>query len=445
MRPIPIDRLEGVAAESMPPPSSETAAPNGANTGANGRQGGFHLETFIALHLEVRTGPTAWGDGQKWILAKCPFDSAHTGTSAVITRGRNGAIGFRCQHASCAERHWKDVRELFDGPQDQRKQEQKGSEPHEPPKVMPLAELLQLDTPAPEQLIENFLPRCGASLVTGMQKSGKTLLGIQAAVAVSTGNAMLDYYTVRTKGAVMIIEQDDPDGAASVKEILKRADAPKDAAIYFVPRVPFPLGPAFVAWLEGQIRALGLVMVVLDSYTALRGSRGSGSDIVKLEAGEMGMLDELGKRANCLIVLLHHESKGSAALDWSQRGGGSFAMTAATESLTSVSRFAELGMGSPERLIRIRGRHLEDREMVLRFRKETLDYEFVLEGGAASMYPLVVQIKQEFGTQAFTPKALCGATGISRATAHRHIAQLLRAEALTKVAYGEYVLAASIS
>jgi hypothetical protein len=312
------------------------------------------------------------------------------------------------------------------------------------PEVLTVSDLLRLNTLAPEMLIEDTLPRRGASLVAGMQKSGKTLFAVQSAVSVATGAAMFGCYRVLTQGAVMIIEQDDPAGAASVKDILQRSNVPETAPIYFVPCLPFSLGPAFVEWLEGQIRNLHLVLAVLDSYTSLRSARGSGGDIVKAEHAEMTLLDGLGKRANCLVELVHHESKGSAALDWSAKAGGTFAMTMATESLVSISRFGDLPMGAGERLVRIRGRHMEDREMVLRLKKETLNYEHLLEGGAASLYPVLVQLHDEFGLRPFSPKDYCHASGLGRTAAHHRLNILHRAGALSKSGHGEYRLSAEV-
>ena len=48
-------------------------------------------------------------------------------------------------------------------------------------------------------------------------------------------------------------------------------------------------------------------------------------------------------------------------------------------------------------------------EMVLRFRKETLDHEHILDGGTAPLYPLVLQLQTTFGTRTFGPKELCQA------------------------------------
>ena len=106
-------------------------------------------------------------------------------------------------------------------------------------------------------------------------------------------------------------------------------------------------GPDLLAWLEEQIISRSLRLAVLDSYTALRGSRGSGIDIVKVEQHDLNMLDQLAKRTGCAIVMVHHASKGSTALDWSDQAAGTFAMSAATESQIHVSRFRDLDGNAP--------------------------------------------------------------------------------------------------
>ncbi|MBM3740404.1 MAG: DUF3987 domain-containing protein [Acidobacteria bacterium] len=78
---------------------------------------GFDLEAFIARNLSVNRGPLPWDSrGRKWELKVCPFNAEHTGGCAVVTQGSNGAIGFKCQHNGCANKHWQSVRALFDGP-----------------------------------------------------------------------------------------------------------------------------------------------------------------------------------------------------------------------------------------------------------------------------------------------------------------------------------------
>jgi hypothetical protein len=311
----------------------------------------------------------------------------------------------------------------------------------EPPAILTCADLLKLKGVSEEMLFEGYpLPACGVTLKVGASKSGKTLLAVQEAVAIASGKALFDYYTVLHPGAVMIIEQDDPGGAASIKTILERCGRASDTLpFYLVPRLPFGFGLALLDWLEAQIMTLKLRMVVLDSYTALRGPRCAGIDIVKAEHFELTQLDELAKRLNVAIVVIHHGSKGAAKLDWTQSASGTFAMAAATESQIHVSRFDDLDIAAPERLVRMRGRHAEDAQIVLRFRRDHLDYEHVIEGSAAPLYPVVQQIKAHFGLAVFTPKEFYQALGLSRATAFRMLERLWQASLLQKRGRGEYV------
>jgi hypothetical protein len=309
------------------------------------------------------------------------------------------------------------------------------------PTVLSVADLLTLDVSPPSMLIENILPSAGATLMFGAPKSNKTLLAVQTGIAVASGHPLCDYYRVIEPGAVLMVEQDDPAGAASLKNILKHSAVPVTGIpFYLAPQIPFTFGPQLIEWLEREIRGRGLKLAVLDSYTALRGSRGSGIDIVKAEQQDLMLLDALAKRTGCAILIIHHSSKGAAGLDWSNQAAGTFAMSAATEAQIHVSRFPELDSNAPERLVRIRGRHIEGTEMVLRFRKETLDHEHILEGGAAPIYPVILQLQTAFGTQAFGAKEIAQTTGVSRSTAHRYIERLSRASALTKRGFGEYII-----
>src|SRR5262249_12243188 len=162
--------------------------------------------------------------------------------------------------------------------------------------VFSVADLLALDVPPPEMLIEGMIPMRGASLTVGAAKSGKTVVMVQAGIAVASGNALFGFYRIHTPGPVLIVEQDDPAGAASIKTILQRSAVPVDGIpLYLVPRVPFTFGPEFLTWLEGQIMTRGLRFIVLDSYTALRGPRTASTDIVKAEQSDLTLLDALAK------------------------------------------------------------------------------------------------------------------------------------------------------
>lgn len=122
---VPVAKLAGLA-ELDAQPSTSAASPRGrqrqdqtASTPSPGDDVGRYavdLDAFIAEHniAVTRTEPFD-GTGVRHILDHCLFDSTHTGTSAMIGRGSEGGIFYKCQHDSCSGRTWRDVCQLFEG------------------------------------------------------------------------------------------------------------------------------------------------------------------------------------------------------------------------------------------------------------------------------------------------------------------------------------------
>lgn len=73
----------------------------------------FDIESWMNKYgIQYRV--SSFSEGTKYLLDECPFDSNHRGKDAAIFRNRNGAIGFYCFHASCSDKHWQDVRRLYE-------------------------------------------------------------------------------------------------------------------------------------------------------------------------------------------------------------------------------------------------------------------------------------------------------------------------------------------
>jgi hypothetical protein len=325
-----------------------------------------------------------------------------------------------------------------DSSQKKQRQQQTGKRPA--PKEITYSELIERKPEVGQMLFEGYpLPAHGCTLKFGASKSGKTVLAVQEMLAIASGRALFDYYRVLKQGDVMIVEMDDPAGADAIAPMVTRFAAKSELPFHTFDKLSFGIGPQMLDWLRERIAEWSLRLIVLDSYTALRGPRASGVDIVKQEQFELNQLDALGKEKKTAIEVIHHTSKGAAGLDWTQQGAGTFAMNQATEGVIHVSRFSELD--GPERLVRMRmRRHHADVHMVLRFRKDMLDHEHVLESAAAELYPLITRMKTEFGEGSFGIRQLTETTGASRSTAHRWLDRLRYADAIQKDGRGDYRL-----
>jgi hypothetical protein len=309
------------------------------------------------------------------------------------------------------------------------------------PEALSVDQILDLEVAPPETLIENLLPRRGLAMITGAQRSGKTVFAAQAAIALATNRALFDYYQLRAHGPAIFMEKDDPGGNASFKEMYMRAKVPRGTPIHHYPhdRIPIPLGHGFLEWLDIIVPKYGAVLVVLDSYTALRPARKSGGDLVLDERREIGELDELAKRLGCLILLIHHESittRSNSSLDWDARGAGTYGMTMATECQIAISRYRDLAIDAPERLLRFRSRHLKEHQLTLCYQQASGLFDHVVDGRAAPLYHLIHEIKRHVQGEQFMAKDLEEPLGISRPTAFRHLALLVSAGAVWRAPPG---------
>jgi P4 family phage/plasmid primase-like protien len=102
--------LEALAATLPKPEVSKRQSSNG-NSYSNSR---FDLDEFISQNsIEVKRDEPYEG-GRRIILEHCFFNPDHTGTEAAIIELANGALVYKCQHDTCFDKHWADVRELFE-------------------------------------------------------------------------------------------------------------------------------------------------------------------------------------------------------------------------------------------------------------------------------------------------------------------------------------------
>ena len=76
--------------------------------------GKFDLRDFLRRHGIGVKSEEAWSGGTKFVLDHCPFDPSHKGKDAAIFEMASGALAFHCFHDHCADKRWKDVRELFE-------------------------------------------------------------------------------------------------------------------------------------------------------------------------------------------------------------------------------------------------------------------------------------------------------------------------------------------
>ena len=163
-------------------------------------EGGYHVIEFGA----ARSLP--WdGAGSKWELEVYPFNrEEHTGGCACITRGANGALGFKCHHHSCVDNGWHELRALLDGPAVQTSA-----------KNITKVIFTYRDVPSVWDfearvtwLIEDLIPEGAITLITGDLGHGKTIFATAMAGAIVTGGTFLNRQAQKRK--VLYPDRENP-------------------------------------------------------------------------------------------------------------------------------------------------------------------------------------------------------------------------------------------
>lgn len=98
--------LEKLAAE-LPQEAPKPTKYNNYNTSD------FNIEDWLNKYgLSYRKAD--FNGGTKYLLDECPFDASHKSPDSMVTITPSGAIGFKCLHNSCADKHWRDLRLKFE-------------------------------------------------------------------------------------------------------------------------------------------------------------------------------------------------------------------------------------------------------------------------------------------------------------------------------------------
>lgn len=288
---------------------------------------------------------------------------------------------------------------------------------------------------APIEMIQSCVTQPGVTLVNASNKAGKTVLTIQMLMSVASGQPFLEWFKVN-QASVLLFQWDDLQGEIELQQYLSKARASKPGMPFFYVTPgedPITLqDPEFLPFLRSEIQRTGAQLVALDSYSALRGARSRGGDVVKLDADDILLLQKVALELNCAILLIHHDSKSSAALDWASRGAGSYAIGAASDAIIYLTRYPELAEDEGSRMVSIRSRRMKGAEFCVRYRAESKDFDLIFEGPGARDYPEVKKLYRAFPSVAFLHPEASEALGVSKPTVYRVCSRLVASGVLRK-------------
>jgi hypothetical protein len=302
------------------------------STSPNGTSPNFDMQEFASRHgLRIKSIGDFKG-AIKYVLEECPFDSSHRGKDAALFLYPSGAKSFKCWHNSCESHDWQTLREklepgCYDRKSDRQTYNGNGkvngtkeqANAHREPieyKLITCAELASNDYTV-EYLCDGIMAAMQPLIIGALQKTLKTSISLDLAIALASGGYFLGYFKVRRPVPVVFMS-----GESGMSAIKSTAQAICTAAgidlasienLWLSSALPKIGHPEHMTALEEMLVKTGARVLFIDPmYLAM-----PATDSNNLFAtGELlRQVSEICQRLGVTLVLIHHLKKSAATKD----------------------------------------------------------------------------------------------------------------------------------
>ncbi len=221
-----------------------------------------------------------------------------------------------------------------------------------------LGELMVTDFPEPGWTVPGILP-VGLGSLSGRPKQGKSIMGLQVALAKGTGGTFFGY--VLQRGPVLYIALED--SPRRLKERLVKMGAPLtgDLAIETTWRTLAGNNSPGLRDLAAYVQADRPQLIVIDTLTRACGGRVDWNDVGQTTA-ILAPLQEMAQREQlCVLLVDHHRKQGAAGRDVIDDILGSSGKSAVLDCAWGLYR----KRGERGATLAISGRDVEEQELAI--------------------------------------------------------------------------------
>ena len=240
-------------------------------------------------------------------------------------------------------------------------------------------ELLAMDIPELEWLVEGMLPKGVVGYVVAPPKSYKSYMCLDIGISICNGDRFFMKKTNKTEVLYFDLESTKRRPRDRLKQIL--GDAPCPDGFYFFTDDDFPklndkplLGGKFeeiVAQSLADHPDIGLVVV--DVFQKIRRKQDKSQNAYEFDYEDMGIIKGLASQYNVTILLVHHTRKMRDSGDSFNNISGSTAILGASDFVWMIDKEKRT---DDHATLCITGRDIESAELRIRFNKDTFHWEY---------------------------------------------------------------------
>lgn len=232
-------------------------------------------------------------------------------------------------------------------------------------KFVTAAELMRMELPEPEWLIDKLLPAGALGFIGGNAKSGKTFLCLQMALCIASGTPFLRQGVAKKRNVIYIYLE------GNMAQVQKRYRGLYGGEIRFPDNLHFIFGfPVLdaggISQLKDHITEKHADLVILDTWQKARIDDGrKGINAYQKEYRELTKLgQEICTATGCAFMLVHHLKQMNGKngdIDALNQLNGSAALAGASDFIFILNR----DRGADTAKLHCHGRDLEDQDIPL--------------------------------------------------------------------------------
>ena len=226
------------------------------------------------------------------------------------------------------------------------------------------AELMKLELPPPQWLIEGLLPE-GLTVLSGAPKIGKSWLSLQIALSITTASPLFGRAPDSEKSVLLLALEDN-----------ERRVQDRISKCGLTPSENFCLT---TKWEDG---VSGLKQFLLDNPTIklciiytlavfLPSQDAKGRNAYDADVKRMRELHNLGQDTDTSLLMIHHDKQGEDS-DWASKMNGSSGVIGTADTLI---RLSVQKRGSKQAKLQVTGRDVEDLELNLKLDETTMSWQ----------------------------------------------------------------------
>ena len=340
----------------------------------------FDLDGFLG-RLGIEYSADIHDGSERFKLERCPFNPDHVNGEAAIFRTPDGALGFKCFHNSCADRRWRDVRELVDGPRETRQADggrfgADGGETHSSALVLLAGESVH---PEPiSWLWKDWLAQGKLHILAGAPGTGKTTIALALAATVTSGGRWPDGSRASAGSVLMASFEDDPADTLAPRLIAMGADMTRIkflSAVREGDKLRSLHAGDHASLLAEAIRDHDVRLVIVDPIISALGSFDSHKNAETRQA--LQPFADVAADTGAALLGIAHFSKGTAGREPLERVSGSLAFGALARVVLGAARIKTEGEGERRLFLRLKSNIGPD----------TGGYEYVLQQDELRSHP----------------------------------------------------------